>query len=87
LGHIARTAERKNAYTILAGKTEGKRPLGRQRSRWEDNIGMDVRNIVTERVYWIYGSGWGPVVGPCEHGNETSKFHYRWGTFDYLSDC
>jgi hypothetical protein len=42
--------EKGNSYRILVGKAEGKRPLGRPRHRWEDNIKMDVREI-----------GWGGV--------------------------
>jgi hypothetical protein len=41
-GHVARMEEKRNAYRILVGKPEGKRPLGRPRHRWEDNIGMDL---------------------------------------------
>jgi hypothetical protein len=37
-GHVARMGELRNAYKILAGKPEGKRPLGKPRSRWNDNI-------------------------------------------------
>jgi hypothetical protein len=37
--------ENRNAYRILVGKLEGKRPLGRFRHRWEDNIKMDLREI------------------------------------------
>jgi hypothetical protein len=37
-GHAARLGEKMNAYRILVGKPEGKRPLGRQTRRWEDNI-------------------------------------------------
>jgi hypothetical protein len=37
--------EKRNAYRILVGKPEGKRPLGRPRHRWEDNIKMDLREI------------------------------------------
>jgi hypothetical protein len=47
-----------NTYAILVGKTEGKRPLGRPRRRWEDNIEMDLRQDV---VVWI-GLIW-PRVG------------------------
>jgi hypothetical protein len=41
-GHVARIGENRNAYRILEGKLEGKRPLGRPRRRWEDNIRMDL---------------------------------------------
>jgi hypothetical protein len=37
-GHVARVGQRRDAYRILVGKPEGKRPLGRPRHRWEDNI-------------------------------------------------
>jgi hypothetical protein len=37
--------EKRNAYRILGGKSEGKRPLRRSRSRWEDNVKMDLREI------------------------------------------
>jgi hypothetical protein len=43
--HVARMGEKRNAYSILVGKPEGKRPLGRPRSRWVDNIKMDLREI------------------------------------------
>jgi hypothetical protein len=42
-GHVARIGAKRNAYRFLVGKPEGKRPLGRPRSRWEDNIKMDLR--------------------------------------------
>jgi hypothetical protein len=44
-GNVARMGEKRNAYRILVGKPEGKRPLGRPRRRWEDNIKMDLREI------------------------------------------
>jgi hypothetical protein len=43
----------RNAYNILVGKPEGKRPGGRRRSRWEDNIRMDLREIGWEVVDWM----------------------------------
>jgi hypothetical protein len=43
-----------NVHNILVGKTEGKRLLGRPRSKWEDNIGMDFREIGWEGVDWIH---------------------------------
>jgi len=39
-GHVARMGESGGVYTVLAGKSEGKRPLGRHRRRWEDNNKM-----------------------------------------------
>jgi len=39
-GHVARMGERGGAYRVLVGKPEGKRPLGRPRRRWKDNIKM-----------------------------------------------
>jgi hypothetical protein len=43
-GHVARM-EKSNAYRILVGSPEGKRPLGRPRCRWVDNIKIDLREI------------------------------------------
>jgi hypothetical protein len=43
-----------NVYNILVGKSDWKRPLGRPRCRWEDNIKMDLREIRLEGVYWIH---------------------------------
>jgi hypothetical protein len=45
--HVARMGEKRNAYTrrILVGKPEEKRPPGRSRCRWEDNIKMDLKEI------------------------------------------
>jgi hypothetical protein len=44
-GHVERMGEKRNAYRILVGKPEGKRPLGRPRRRWVDNNKMDLREI------------------------------------------
>jgi hypothetical protein len=53
-GHVARMGEERNAYNILVGKPEGKRPLGRPRCRWDDNIRMDVKEIQRKAVDWIH---------------------------------
>jgi hypothetical protein len=45
--------EKENAYRILVGKREGKRPLERPRRRWEDNIKMDLREIGWGGMDWI----------------------------------
>jgi hypothetical protein len=44
-GHVARMGEKRNAYRLLVGKPEGKRPLGRPRRRWVDNIRMDLGEV------------------------------------------
>jgi hypothetical protein len=44
-GHVARMGERRDAYRALGGKPEGRRPLGRPRRRWQDNIKMDLREV------------------------------------------
>jgi hypothetical protein len=41
-GHVAQMREKRNAYRIFVGRPEGKRPLGRPRHQWEDNIKMDL---------------------------------------------
>jgi hypothetical protein len=52
-GHVARMGEKRNAYRILVGMPEGKRPLGRQRRRCVDNIKMDFREIGWDSIDWI----------------------------------
>jgi hypothetical protein len=51
-GHVARVGEGRGVYRVLVGRPEGKRPLGRRRRRWEDNIKMDLMEI------WIDGANW-----------------------------
>jgi hypothetical protein len=44
-GHVARVGEKRGAYRILVGRPEGRRPLGRPRRRWEDNIKMHMQEV------------------------------------------
>jgi hypothetical protein len=44
-GHITQMGEKRNAYRLLVGMPDGKRPLGRPRHRWMDNIWMDLREV------------------------------------------
>jgi len=44
-GHVERMGERRSLYTVFVGKPEGKRPLRRPTSRWEDNIKMDLQEV------------------------------------------
>jgi hypothetical protein len=52
-GHVARIWEKRNAYRILVGQPEGKRPRGRPRRRWVDNIKIDLREIGWDGMDWI----------------------------------
>jgi hypothetical protein len=57
-GHVARMGEGRNVYRVLVGKPEGKRPLGRPRRRWENEIKMNLREI-----------GWGGGCGVDSPGS------------------
>jgi len=52
-GHVARTGEERGVYRVLVGKPEGKRPLGRPRRRWVDNIRMDLQEVECGYMGWI----------------------------------
>jgi hypothetical protein len=52
-GHLARMGEKRNAYRLLVGKPEGKKPLGRPRRRWVYNITMDLGEVGWGDVDWI----------------------------------
>ena len=52
-GHVARMGEGRGVYKVLLGKPEGKRPLGRPRRRWEDNINMDLQELGCGGMDWI----------------------------------
>jgi len=64
----------RNAYRISIRKLKEKRPLGRSRHRWEDNISMYLKEMGCVAVEWIHLDQQGPVVESCEHGNEPSGF-------------
>jgi hypothetical protein len=65
--------EVRGTYNILVGRPEGRRPFGRPRCRWEDNIKVDFREIGFGDVDWIHlAQDRGQVAGSCEHDNESS---------------
>jgi hypothetical protein len=76
-GNIARMEAIRNAYRILVPKTEGKMPLERHRSEWEDNLRMNLEKIVWEVVDSIYmvqdGNQWRAVVNTLMN----LRFHKR----------
>jgi hypothetical protein len=52
-GHVAHVGEGRGVYRVLIGTPEGKRPLGRSRRRWEDDIKMDFRETGIDGAKWI----------------------------------
>ena len=52
-GHVARMGERRGVYRVLVEKPEGKRPLGRPRRRWEDNIKIELQEVGCGGMDWI----------------------------------
>jgi hypothetical protein len=54
-GHVARMGKGRGVYRVLVGRPKGKKPLGRPRHRWEDNVKMDLRERGINEVNWI---GW-----------------------------
>jgi len=62
-GHVARVGERRGVYRVLVEKPEGKRPLGRSRQRWENNIKMDLQEVGcgawTASIWLRLGTGGG----------------------------
>ena len=82
-GHVARIGEERGAYSFLLVKSEGKRPLGRPRHRWVDNIRMDLQEVGCVYMDWIGlaqdRDGWRTLVSavmnlrvPSNAGNLTS---------------
>jgi hypothetical protein len=51
--HLAQMGEKRNAYSILTGKPEGKTPLRRPRHRWADSIKTDLRDVRSDGIGWI----------------------------------
>jgi hypothetical protein len=52
-GHVARMGDGRGVYRALVGRPKGKRPLGRPRRRWADNIKMNLRELVIDGANWI----------------------------------
>ena len=52
-GHVTRMGDERGVYRALVGNLRGKRPLGRPRRRWEDNIKMDLQEVERGGMDWI----------------------------------
>jgi hypothetical protein len=68
-GHVARVGEKRNAYRLLVGKPEERRPLGRPRRRWLDNIRMDLVEVMWTELVWLRIR---TVESSCEFGIKPS---------------
>jgi hypothetical protein len=53
-GHVARMGDGRGVYRVLVGRSEGKRPLGRPRRKWKDNIKMVLAETWIDRSNWIW---------------------------------
>ena len=68
------TGERRGVYRVLVGKCEGKRPLGRPKHRWEDNIKMALQEVGCGGMDWIeLSQDRDRLGGTCECDNEASS--------------
>jgi hypothetical protein len=72
VGHVARMGVNRNAYRLLVGKPEGRRPLGRPRHRWLYNIRMDLVQVGWGDVDWIGLAQDRDSWSSCEFGTEPS---------------
>ena len=72
--HVARMGEDRGVHRVLVGKPEGKRPLGRPRRRWDDNIKMDL-----QEGGGVVGTGWSWV----RIGTDGGQLWVRCGTFGF----
>jgi hypothetical protein len=72
---------KRNTYRILVGKSVGKRPLGRSRRRWVDNIKIDLRDIGWDGMDLI---NLAQDRDQCEHGNEPSGSIKCWEVLEWL---
>jgi hypothetical protein len=75
VGHVAHMGEVRGAYNIMVGRPEGRRPLGRHRHMWEDNIKMDLGEIGFGDVDWIHlaqdRDRWRTLVNMVMHSRRT----------------
>jgi hypothetical protein len=76
--------EKRNAYSLLVGKPEGKRPLGRPRRRWVDNIRMDLGEMGWDDVDWIgLAEDRNRWKSSCEFGIEPTGSMKCWETIEW----
>ena len=83
--HVARMGEERGAYRVLVEKPEGKRPLGRPRRRWVDNIRMDIQQVGCGYMNWIGltqdRDRWRTLV------SAVMNLRVRWNAGNFLTSC
>ena len=67
---MAHMGEGRGVHRVLVGKPEGKRPLGRLRRRWEDNIKVDLQEVGEGGDWMELAQDRSQVVGTCEYGDK-----------------
>ena len=84
-GHVARMGEERGVYRVLLGKPEGRRPLGRPRRRWVDNIRMDLQEVGCGYMDWIglaqERDGWRTLV------SAVMNLRVPWNAGNFLTSC
>ena len=85
VGHVAHMGEERGVYRFLAGKPEAKRPLGRPRRRWVDNIRMDLQEVGCRYMDWIGlaqdRDRWRTLVSVVMH------LRVPWNAANFLTSC
>ena len=84
-GHVVRMGEERGVYSVLVGKPEGKRPLGRPRRRWVDYIGMDLQEVGYGYMDWIGraqdSNRWRTLV------SAVMNLRVPWNAGNFLTSC
>ena len=84
-GYVSRMVEERGVYRVLVGKPEGKRPLGRPRRRWVDNIRMDLQEVGCGYMDWIglaqYIDRWRTLV------SAVMNLRVPWNAGNFLTSC
>jgi len=78
--NVTSTGNKRGVHRILVGTSDGKRPLGRRRRRWEDNIKIDIQEV----GWGSSGSRQGQLAGCCKCGIEPSSCVKCWEFLDWL---
>ena len=80
-GHVARMVEGRGVHRVLVGKPKRKRPLGRPRRKWENNIKVDLREVGGLETGWSWLR-----IETCEYGDEPSGSINCGEFLDYLQN-